>query len=149
MAKINIDDIAVSSAKKLATPVNIWGNSFDGTKDIDGTITFPYKTTQNSPYIQAYNADNTNLFAIMTPIGNLTLYNKYNSDIMTIMMNRTNSDIKFSNSIKVTGDISYTGSLSKTSSSPGNPEEPGILSLDQQNKTDMQNIDIQLDNRGG
>lgn len=31
----------VASATKLQTPRNLWGNSFDGTKDINGSIVFP------------------------------------------------------------------------------------------------------------
>lgn len=31
----------VASATKLQTPRNLWGNSFDGTKDINGSIIFP------------------------------------------------------------------------------------------------------------
>lgn len=31
----------VPSATKLQTPRNLWGNSFDGTKDINGSIVFP------------------------------------------------------------------------------------------------------------
>lgn len=35
---ININKINVASATKLQTPRNIWGQSFDGTRDVNGTI---------------------------------------------------------------------------------------------------------------
>ena len=37
----SIYSINVASATKLQTPRNLWGNSFDGTKDINGSIVFP------------------------------------------------------------------------------------------------------------
>ena len=41
MAKINIKDITVGKARRLAVPVNIWGNPFDGSADVDGNLKFP------------------------------------------------------------------------------------------------------------
>ena len=66
-------DSNVESANKLATPRSLWGNSFDGTKDIDGNMTNVGSITMNKGRTQymrisgtgsiAFNASSTGHWA--------------------------------------------------------------------------------------
>lgn len=68
----NISNLNVASASKLRTARNIWGQSFDGTKDVNGTIYINNGDSENGAIILN---NNVNTHARISAIGDQVVFN--------------------------------------------------------------------------
>lgn len=72
----NISNLNVASATKLQTPRTIWGQSFDGTRNVNGTI-YIYNSNSSNGAIRLNNAINVN--ARISAIDSQVIFNTGNA----------------------------------------------------------------------
>lgn len=90
------------SATKLQTPRSIWGQSFDGTSDVNGNLysdiwSVKKDSTLNGTFIQSANYDGT------SDIGNIYISARNGNELTSFNVWANNS--KFSNNVTVVGNV--------------------------------------------